>query len=604
MPDSPTSGGTAPSSLSKGWPFAAIFFLALLIRLAYLMEIKHAAVFSVLMGDSLSYDQWAEQIAHGDWLGKETFYQAPFYPYFLASLSILFHHDLLIVRIVQAILGASACLLLALAGRAFFSANVGVLAGGLLAVYGPSLFFDGLVQKTVLDELFLCLLLFLLGRILSQARGLRTFLVGLVLGGLCLTRENALALVPIVGLWLTVHRGQEPLQKRLSHLALFIAGITVALTPVGLRNLAVGGEFFVTTAQFGPNFYIGNNEKADGRYKSLRWGRGNAGVERQDATDLAQQALGRRLTPGEVSAYWTERALAYIRAHPVDWLALMLKKAWLVWNAKEIPDTDEPAVYADESRLLRTLGTFIHFGIIAPLALLGIWVTWPDRRRLWILYLMILTMTVSVALFYVFARYRYPLVPLLMLFASAALWHLVERLRERADYGWGHAGALLLATAMIVNWPQVSDEVPRATTYYNLGVTLAGQGRLDQAVKQYSKALAFSPNAPELHVMLAEALSGTGQPDEGIAHYRTALQLQPENAQVHYAFGLALARQDRLDDAILHYEEAIRIDPTLADARAALAGARAARSDSCLPGVPASCRPAGADGGTPGSPPP
>ncbi len=36
------------------------------------------------MGDSRAYDEWARRIAAGDWIGREVFYQAPLYPYFLA----------------------------------------------------------------------------------------------------------------------------------------------------------------------------------------------------------------------------------------------------------------------------------------------------------------------------------------------------------------------------------------------------------------------------------------------------------------------------------------------------------------------------------------
>ena len=46
------------------------------------------------------------------------------------------------------------------------------------------------------------------------------------------------------------------------------------------------------------------------------------------------------------------------------------------------------------------------------------------RSQLWILYAMLVAYAASVALFYVFARYRYPLVPLLVLFAAAGIVEL------------------------------------------------------------------------------------------------------------------------------------------------------------------------------------
>ena len=52
-----------------------------------------------------------------------------------------------------------------------------------------------------------------------------------------------------------------------------LGGAALVLLPVGLRNLAVGGEFHLTKSQFGPNFYIGNGPQADGGYVALREGR-------------------------------------------------------------------------------------------------------------------------------------------------------------------------------------------------------------------------------------------------------------------------------------------------------------------------------------------
>ncbi len=74
------------------------------------------------------------------------------------------------------------------------------------------------------------------------------------------------------------------------------------------------------------------------------------------------------------------------------------------------------------------IGSWIgHFGLLVPLAVLGVIVTWPDRRRLWILYALTLTYALSVVMFYVFARYRYPLVPFLLLFAAARLRLTITR---------------------------------------------------------------------------------------------------------------------------------------------------------------------------------
>jgi len=211
------------------------------------------------------------------------------------------------------------------------------------------------------------------------------------------------------------------LGARTRQAAAFILGLAIVLLPVAIRNYAVGGGFYLTTSQFGPNFFIGNNPNADGTYMSLRFGRGAPEYERQDATELAEHATGRTLTPSEVSSYWTDRAVDFITAHPAQWLSLLGRKVVLLVNATEMLDTESQESYAEWSWPLRLGGWFGHYGVLVPLAALGMMLAWPDRRRMAILYALTGVYAASVLMFYVFARYRLPLVPFLMLFAAAAL---------------------------------------------------------------------------------------------------------------------------------------------------------------------------------------
>ena len=84
-------------------------------------------------------------------------------------------------------------------------------------------------------------------------------------------------------------------------------------------------------------------------------GHGNVAVEREDATRLAEQASGHRLSPGEVSDFWTNRVFQYIRSQPVSWLKLMTRKLALTFNAAELTDTESQDVYAAEAWLLKSL---------------------------------------------------------------------------------------------------------------------------------------------------------------------------------------------------------------------------------------------------------
>ena len=357
------------------WFALAIFGVALLVRLLHVWQLRRSPFFATLMGDSRGYDEWAQRIAGGDWIGRDVFYQAPLYPYLLGVIYAIAGRHLLLVRLVQAVIGSASCVLLALAAARWFSRRAGIAAGLMLALYAPAIFFDGLLQKSVLDVFFVCLALFLISRSEKAAdaakreqnkiktltprasRAPRFFLLGLTMGGLALTRENALVFILVILAWAFLDvQPRTSNAQRLKRCAVFLAGIAIVLLPVALRNSYVGGGFYVTTSQFGPNFYIGNNPAADGTYQSLRFGRGAPEFERQDATELAERAIGTRLTPGQVSSYWTDKALTFITSQPGHWLRLMGRKAALLLNATEMVDTESQEAHAEWSLPLRIGG--------------------------------------------------------------------------------------------------------------------------------------------------------------------------------------------------------------------------------------------------------
>ena len=546
-----------------------VFAVALLVRLLYIWQIRSSPFFDTLLGDSRSYDEWAQRIAGGDWIGRDVFYQAPLYPYFLGTLYAIFGRDLTIVRCVQAILGSSACVLLAFAARRLFDDRVGLAAGLMLALYAPALFFDGLLQKTTLDVFLVCAVLWLVARIVShedtKPRNHETtkprnqtiwVALGLTMAALVLTRENALALVAVLFAWAII-------SYSVRSAAAFALGLAIVLVPVGIRNWAVGGEFLLTTSQFGANFYMGNNPLADGTEASLRAGRGTAEYEREDATQLAEYGSGRRLTPSEVSAYWSARSFAFIRSQPAAWLKLTARKAALLVNRTEWLDTEAQESYAEWSWILRFGAWVGNFGVLVPLAVAGIVLTWSRRAKLAIVYALAITYAVSVVAFYIYARYRFPLVPFLILFAAAAAIAIVKRTDQVRPLLLPMTAAIFVV--FITNWPMLSSDVQRAVTENNLGAALQDDGRLDEAAAHYRRATAIRPEYPPPYNNLGVALAAAGHDADAMAAYRRASALDATYADPHYNLANALLRQDNPQEAAKEFERAIALSPPSPD---------------------------------------
>lgn len=283
--------------------------LALAVRLVVLWQLRDADFSHVLFGDAAQYDRWAQTIASGDWIGHGVFYQSPLYPYALGAIYALLGRHLPVIRMVQGIGDAVACAMIAVTARRLFGGAAGWAAGLLAAVYGPALFFIADIQKSSLDLLLVSALVFAATPPERELSLNRCAVSGIVAGLLALNRENALVLIVPVALWCYACSSR----RRLAAVAVVCAA-AVVLVPVGLRNWEVGGEFHLTTSQLGPNLYIGNNPQADGTYVPLVKGHGSAEYEQDDATDLAQAALGRTLTPEKCRAIGgIERSTGFAR---------------------------------------------------------------------------------------------------------------------------------------------------------------------------------------------------------------------------------------------------------------------------------------------------
>ena len=563
-PDRPPQAAAPASRAQPRWLAPAIFLgicvLALAVRLLYLAQARQVPFFEHLLVDSRRYAEWGREIAAGDWLGEGVFFQAPLYPYFLGLFFKLSGPELNRLYLGQMVLGAISCGLLFLAGRSFVSLGVGAAAGLLLAFYGPAVFFDGLVQKTVLATFLLVLLLWLMGLSLRRRHGLIWCAMGVALGLLSLTRENARLLVVVLAVWAALHFGAHSRRARAGWILALLLGLGAVLLPVAVRNYAVGGEFVLTTSQMGANFYIGNNPLSHGFYVPLVPGQHHPDREQENAQALAERALGRELSPGEVSAYWMGRAWDYIRNRPGSWARLMLTKCGLLWNAYEVPDANDFYFYQEFSWVLKGLGRVNHFGVLCPLAVAGLILTWGRRRQLWVLYALLLAVAGATVAFFIFARYRFPLVPILCIFAAAGL---VEggRFIRRGGLRLAVVLGIVVCAAVFCNWAVPEADGMRALSYANLGDVLQRQGKPAEAVEQYRRGLSLVPDDAQGHFDVGTVLMKLQRYDEAVAHFRTAAEVDPGFVQAHNRWGVALGMQGRFPEAVDCFRRALQVQP-------------------------------------------
>lgn len=113
-----------------------------------------------------------------------------------------------------------------------------------------------------------------------------------------------------------------------------------------------------------------------------------------------------------------------------------------------------------------------------------------------------------------------------------------------------------------------------------LGNALGAEGRLDEALAQYSEAVNIKPDYDLAQYSIGMVLLKKDRGEESIPHFVQALRLNPGNAEAHASLGFALYEKGRVDEAIDHYRQALTMKPDDTFALQNLAWIRATSADA------------------------
>ncbi len=571
----------------------AIFALAWLLRFLYVLDLRASPLVEAPMLDEFYHVQWATALAGGDWIGTEAFFRAPLYPYLLGVVFALFKGSVFAARIVQVTYGALTPVVLFFLSRRVLPRS-GAIAAALVACAYPFLiYFDNellIVSLIVLLDLLLLLAILRADEAPTWGRWLGA---GVLMGLSAIARPNVLVFVPFVFAWVwwrersprrRVASGgrvsrvccSTPARTAAARFACFAIGVVIVVSPVTIRNFLLDRDFVPIASQGGINFYVGNNEHADGISAVVP--ELGIGWQTEEAIRFAEQAEGRRLKPSEFSAYWYGRGREFILGRPGAAARLFLKKLVLFWDRFELANNKDVYYFARMSSVYRVL-KWLSFGAIAPLALMGMWIS--RRKQVAILLIaFVFSYMGGVLAFFVNARYRLPIVPCLILFAVAGIWWLGERCvrRELRGLAAGAVAVGILAIAVNVDFygTHIGD---RAQTHNTLGLAHARVGRYGDAVGEYRRAIEISPGYSDAYNNMGRSLEELDRIEEAGEAYHAAVERDPESAVARNNVGAFLMRTGDIEGAEQWLREAIELDPRRHEAQANLAGILATRGD-------------------------
>jgi len=493
---------------------AAVFLVALALRgisLALFLRTPYA-LYPVL--DARRFYEWALEILAGTPAPGPFLYE-PLYGYLQVAIYALTGSDFHHVLVFQAVAGSLGAVL------AYFILLDHLpprwsLAGALAyAAYPVTLLADTLPIKEPLATVLLLAAIFLLQRHVRSGRVQTLFLAGLVFGLVLLVRENLLALVPFLVLFLLATGGGAAMAARRT--GVLLAGIALVVLPVTARNCLVGGDCVLVAASGGSNLYMAFNERSRGdSFVQPPFARSGPARLTEDSIAEAARIKGRPVTASEASRFWSREALRYVAGHPARSAGLLAQRLWVSLGNDEISSNYPHEFF---SRVNPLIGfNPLCFGLILAFGAVGWWCARKDRGTL--LFPAVFFGTwVSFLPFWTLDRFRLPVILPLIAGSLFAIREIRERLRVR---DLRRAGLLLAAVALLLAvslLPRLDarrrDEViglayARGADLYLQEGDLARAGEyLDEARR--------SPHAlPETTLVAARYFAAIGKPQEAL----------------------------------------------------------------------------------------
>jgi len=412
---------------------ALVFFTALGVRLLN-WENRHGEVFAVQTSVANNYKHLAGLIRAN---GLASLYDAssatsnpdllghpPGYPILLSLVYRVAPESDTAAQALQMILDSLAAVIICLIAFELFPAAVGVIAG-LMAAFAPQFSWNSiLLLPDSLAALPILLAVLLITRTRQRpGRLLPMLAAGALIGISCWLRANALLLAPFMALLFPfIYKRGERLRPAL----MLLCGACLIIGPLTIRNAVVFGKFIPVSLGAGQTLIEGIAD-----YNTD----GTLGLPQTDMELIRGEAetfkrpdyAGSLFTPDGPARDRARmaRGVAVIRAHPVWFFGVMIRRATAMLRLERTPLRLPTADSNNAARLLqwplRLIQNLFITAIFLPLVLLGVGILIYQRQFQRLAILLVVPLYYFCSQSALHTEYRYVLVIHYFLFTLAAL---------------------------------------------------------------------------------------------------------------------------------------------------------------------------------------
>lgn len=423
-------------------------------------------------GDELEYNELAVNLVQrGEYVleGQVSSMRPPLYPAFVAAVYAccgLANYQA--VRALQAAVALATVALVFLLGRRLYGRRTGLWAAGLYCFYPSMLGQANLLLSETLFTFWLVLACLAVARSLQRESIGWLAAAGVVIGLAALSRSILWLFPPVLAVYVLC-AWKTGFGRRAAAACLMVAAFAATIAPWSIRCSRLEGTFVAIDVMGGRNFMMGNYEHTplDRMWDVISLPDEPAADAKPWYRVLAGEHPGfGHLTQGQRDKLAMRRGLRYVAEHPGQTAVRSVVRFFNFWQLERSLVAGMGRGWFGEPPLWAVLPlTALIFGAYAAAMIAGIFgavMVAPADRRLWWLLLLVMAYVCGLhTLVFAHSRYHLPLMPLVLVFSSAALVHCGAIWRRRRTRRFRIAAALSLVLAGGWAWEIVAVDFQR-----------------------------------------------------------------------------------------------------------------------------------------------
>ncbi len=382
--------------------FIIIFVIAMSLRVLWVCSspsLDPITKDNPLHGDASGYHLLAQNLIKGCGLSwdcqQPTSYRMPGYPIILAAVFWGFGENLLIIRLLQAIIGALTCLPVYYIGKQLGGWKVASLASLGVAVHPLLIYMTAWIYTETIYIFLLWTGISIILLAMIKQKIMYAIVAGVVWGIGTYLRPELFIFPIFIAIWgIFAHWSLEKYKLLLASQIVLL----IIILPWSIRNSINNHQLVILTTSAGSNFYAGNNPQSDG---GAAWVKPLEGY-----SELSSDQELRK------------RALDWIRSDPQDSINNFFQKVVRFFSPIEFETRTNP--FGKWSWVINTI--YLLFLILAAWGLIKSWKLVPG-----VMLIAVITLYLGTALiFFGGSRVALPAVPAIFMFAAFEFIRIVR----------------------------------------------------------------------------------------------------------------------------------------------------------------------------------